>query len=629
MLKSPRSSPPAPRICPVAIDPPASVRAINPGETRPLILSGIANAVAVGHNGGPIHDAGTARATAGCGTGEVPPRCAHSPIAPLGLAPPNPPGRPVPPAPGSDWGRLNCANGIIPGLTKQRRDFDPDPRSSGHGSKPSTPTPAALPVCPVSIDLPTNPLAVNLGGESRSLTLSGIANVVAAGGGGVLIRGGDGLTCLSLGDGNDCTLLGGALNTIVLGNGNDTVDAGTAQATVCFGTRGVQLSYDDSLVATLGLAVPDPLGQPVSPAQWSNWGWFDCGTGNIGLFDGWNDSPGSGDDNTGTFDGDGNAAGHDGNGNIGVLNGDLNGNRNTARSSGTGDGNGNIGALNGVFDGNLNIGADDGTGDGDGNTGVLNGSLDGNLNTGVNDGNDNGNANLGDDNGSRNGNGTPPATQVAGATDGITLTGGLDTVVVGNGNDVIRATAGLSTVRAGNGADEITLGGSYDVVSAGNGGDCVRGTVNHAAVQLGNGGNQVMLSGSGCNVIETGAGDDVIRLSGTDNWVDAGAAPSMNIIYGGAGDDTFVTTLPGQGYDRIYNFTLDNGDQLELSKALCAAGWNGRIADLGCSLQATTDAGNTWITVAGACAGAPVAELMGVQASLQQLLAHHSLVLQG
>jgi hypothetical protein len=119
-------------------------------------------------------------------------------------------------------------------------------------------------------------------------------------------------------------------------------------------------------------------------------------------------------------------------------------------------------------------------------------------------------------------------------------------------------------------------------------------------------------------------------LGGSHNWIDAGGAATMNIIYGGSGEDTFVTTLPGQGYDQIYNFTLNNGDQLELSKALCAAGWAGDPADLGCYLHADVEGANTWIAVAGVCGVAmPVAELMGVQATLPQLLAHDSLVLQG
>lgn len=498
-------------------------------------------------------------------------------------------------------------------------------------SSTTTPNPPLLPTFDIGINPPTNPLAVNIGNASRTFMLSGIANTIAAGDGAVLVNGGTGLTSLHLGNGNDSAQLGGALNTIVLGNGNDTIDAGTAQATVSFGASDVQILYDDSLIATLGLSLPIPLATPVSPAQWSNWGWFDCGLNNIGDFNGLNNAcASSGNGNIGLFNGNGNGSTQNGNGNIGVLNGNLNGVGNSDPSSGGNNGNGNVGVLNGSGDGDLNTGTKDGTHNGNGNLGLLNGIADGNLNKGNADGRNNGNNNLGGENGVQNGNGAPLAAQPPGPTKTLTLQGGLDTVVAGNGNDTITATAGLSTVKVGNGTDKILLGGSYDVAVAGNGGDSVTGTVDHAAVKLGSGANQVTLTGSGSNVVQTGAGNDVIQLSGTDNWINAGGASCMNIIRGSGGGDTFVSTLAGQGYDQIFNFTLNNGDQLDVSQALCQAGWDGEMSDLHCYLQACAQGGNTWITVASACGtGAPVAELMGVQTTLGQLLAHNSLVLKG
>jgi len=149
------------------------------------------------------------------------------------------------------------------------------------------------------------------------------------------------------------------------------------------------------------------------------------------------------------------------------------------------------------------------------------------------------------------------------------LVGGFDTIVVGNGSDSITALAGISTIVAGNGNDQILIGGSYNTIVAGNGADHVVGlNVDHTTIVLGNGGCTVNLTGQGCNVVQTGSGNDVISLSGTDNWVDAGAASTFNTIFGGAGKDTFVLALSGT--DKIFNFDLRNGDH-SICKMYCRA----------------------------------------------------------
>ena len=254
--------------------------------------------------------------------------------------------------------------------------------------------------------------------------------------------------------------------------------------------------------------------------------------------------------------------------------------------------------LNGNADGNGNVGAHSGRGNGNGNLGAVNGNFDGNGNVGYLNGNSDG-----------NGAGLAPTPSMA-PRGGLVLTGALDTVVVGGGNDTIRVAGGLSTIVAGNGNDNISIGGSYDTVVAGGGGDTVVGYVDHAAVRLGDGDNHVTLNGAGGDVVQTGAGDDVIRLSGWGNLVDAGASRHHDDIYGGRGRDTFLAPAAGHCFDRIYDFSASADDVLDLRGALAAAGWHGGPNGIAAELHVASSGSNTWVGI-GAGSGVMVAELMG------------------
>lgn len=445
----------------------------------------------------------------------------------------------------------------------------------------------------------------NVGGASASLDLHGIGNVIVgdtSAAADVSIHGGDGLSTVVLGNGNDHVTLQGAFNTIVLGDGNDVVNAGTGTASAVFHDGEVQITYGSYLSATFASPL-DLNGIHSSSGNHFNIGFFNSGTGNIGAFNGL-----------------GNSSASDGNYNIGVFNGDGNG--------GTENGNDNIGAFNGNFNGLGNSSRSDGNDNGNGNVGVLNGNYNGNLNAGHDAGNGNGNGNLGVDSGNLNGNGVTPTALHGDIGSNAHLVGGFDTIVVGNGNDSITALAGISTIVAGNGNDQILIGGSYNTVVAGNGADHVVGlNVDHSSIMLGNGGCTVNLTGAGCNTVTTGSGNDVISLSGADNWVDAGAATTFNTIFGGAGKDTFVLAPSGSGFDKIYNFSLFDGDQLDLQNELSSTRCYGNVGDVSHFLTAEIVGGNTfleWATPSGGTA--TIAELMGTNYSLAMLEAHHSLL---
>src|SRR6201987_1353676 len=457
-------------------------------------------------------------------------------------------------------------------------------------------------------DITFNPEATfgivdNVGGASASLDLSGIGNVIVCdttSAAAVSIHGGDGLSTIVLGNGDDHVSLQGAFNTIVLGDGNDVVNAGAATGSVVIHDGEVHVTYQNYLSATFAA----PLG-----VEWlhstsgthRDIGFFNSGTGNIGAFNGLDNSNAS-----------------DGKNNIGVFNGDANGGRE--------NGNDNIGAFNGNFNGLGNASPSDGNDNGNGNIGVLNGNYNGNLNAGYDSGNGNGNGNVGADNGNLNGNGAATVALHGGTHSNLHLVGGFDTVVVGNGSDSITALAGVSTVVAGNGNDQILIGGSYNTVVAGNGADLVVGVnVDHTSIAPGTGGCTVCLTGNGFNTVTTGSGNDVVSLSGTGNWVDAGAATTFNTIFGGAGKDTFVLELSGM--DKIFNFNLFNGDKVDLQNVLSGTHWDGHAGDLNHFLTTEIVGANTLLecTTASGCI-TTVAELMDTRDTLAALEAHHSLV---
>ncbi|MEA2922173.1 MAG: hypothetical protein QOF07_2136 [Bradyrhizobium sp.] len=445
----------------------------------------------------------------------------------------------------------------------------------------------------------------NVGGASASLDLHGIGNVIVGdtnAAADVSIHGGNGLSTVVLGNGNDHVTLQGAFNTIVLGDGNDVVNAGIATASADFHNGEVHITYGNDFSATFASPL-DLNGIHSTSGNHFDIGFFNSGTGNIGAFNGL-----------------GNSSASDGNYNIGVFNGDGNG--------GTENGNYNIGAFNGNFNGLGNASRSDGNDNGNGNLGVLNGNYNGNLNTGLDSGNGNGNGNIGVDSGNLNGNGAATVALHGGMGPNAHLVGGFDTIIVGNGSDSISALAGISTIVAGNGNDQILIGGSYNTVVAGNGADHVVGVnIDHTSITLGNGGCTVNLTGGGCNTVTTGSGNDVIFLSGTGNWVDAGAADTFNMIFGGAGKDTFVLAPSGSGMDKIYNFNLSNGDQLDLKNVLSGTHWDGKVSDMSHFLMTEIVGRNTFLECVTTSGGtATVAELMDTHYSLAMLEAHNGLL---
>ena len=178
-----------------------------------------------------------------------------------------------------------------------------------------------------------------------------------------------------------------------------------------------------------------------------------------------------------------------------------------------------------------------------------------------------------------------------GGDDNIVAGGGNDLVFAGSGNDKVLAGAGNDdvfgdegndTIWGDAGNDRITAGAGNDVVDAGDGNDVIYATVGD--------GNDVYVGGLGTDTIDfqaitgpltiklgtSGAGSASSDQSGIDvldgiENVKGGsgsdvifASNAVNVMDGGAGNDTFVfSSAAAANGDRIEGFTT--GDKIDLS----------------------------------------------------------------
>jgi Ca2+-binding RTX toxin-like protein len=100
------------------------------------------------------------------------------------------------------------------------------------------------------------------------------------------------------------------------------------------------------------------------------------------------------------------------------------------------------------------------------------------------------------------------------------------------------------------------------------------------------------------------------------------AGGGMNFITGGAGNDTFYLPTAGSGLDTISNFSLTNGDVLNLTAALTASGWNFQASSLGNYLKVSEVGNNAMIGIAVGGNTTNIAELVGANLTLTKLLPH-------
>jgi hypothetical protein len=157
----------------------------------------------------------------------------------------------------------------------------------------------------------------------------------------------------------------------------------------------------------------------------------------------------------------------------------------------------------------------------------------------------------------------------ANATVAVDIAGGSrpasPTITGTAGDDNIVATLNNTVINSGAGNDSIFLSGTGDVVITGNGANTVMGFV-------------------GGNTITTGSGNDDIRIGGAGNVVNAGLGD--NVISDSGSSNTFVLPASG-GTDDFFGYVLQAGDLFDLRPLLAATTWNGGQSTLSNYLATT------------------------------------------
>lgn len=159
---------------------------------------------------------------------------------------------------------------------------------------------------------------------------------------------------------------------------------------------------------------------------------------------------------------------------------------------------------------------------------------------------------------------------------GLSVVGQTDYIYGDAGNDTLTGESGPNHLWGGEGDDVITGGSGFDYGHGNQGNDTLRGGDGDdwvvggkdqdflygdagADMILGNLGADTCYGGDGRDVVRGGQGDDVIIGEGGSDYMsgDRGA----DAVYGGAGAD-FFHTFADAGIDRVYDFSLAEGDRV-------------------------------------------------------------------
>ena len=178
---------------------------------------------------------------------------------------------------------------------------------------------------------------------------------------------------------------------------------------------------------------------------------------------------------------------------------------------------------------------------------------------------------------------------IHGGVDNDWISGGLD-------NDLIYANAGDDEIHGDAGDDEIHASSGLNTIFAGEGNDQVTGGTDADTIH-GDAGDDTIYALAGDDIIFGGDGLDYLNGMEGDDIIHSGAGYDQ--IYGGAGADTFVfdtiTDYDGSGFDRIFDFNIDDGDRLDLSELL--SGFDDTTHDLDDFLLFGANYARTYVAV--------------------------------
>ena len=138
------------------------------------------------------------------------------------------------------------------------------------------------------------------------------------------------------------------------------------------------------------------------------------------------------------------------------------------------------------------------------------------------------------------------------------LGGGVDTLLIGDGNHHIRGEAGADTITAGVGDSDVSGGGASDIITLGGGDNFVFGDDNpfdSPTASTGTEGGDMISTGDGSDEIHGQSGDDIINSGGGDDSITGD--DGNDTITAGLGSDV---VLAGDGDDTVYGSTGPAGD---------------------------------------------------------------------
>ncbi|TWX65028.1 beta strand repeat-containing protein, partial [Colwellia sp. C1TZA3] len=177
--------------------------------------------------------------------------------------------------------------------------------------------------------------------------------------------------------------------------------------------------------------------------------------------------------------------------------------------------------------------------------------------------------------------------KAGGGDDTINMTGASGTVDAGAGNDIISGAAGNFIVDAGEGNNKITVAAGVSTISSGSGNDQISTGAGTFTINAGDGNNVIstgataaattstittgsgsdsITTGAGVNIVNAGDGDDTITTSTGNDTIIGGSG--NDILIGGTGADTFIWQDGDVGVDHIKDFSVAEGDKLDLSGIL-------------------------------------------------------------
>ncbi len=226
----------------------------------------------------------------------------------------------------------------------------------------------------------------------------------------------------------------------------------------------------------------------------------------------------------------------------------------------------------------------------------------------------------------------------------VTVNGWGNVITAGDGDHIIAAGYGNEKVTVGIGNNHIDIGGYSNTITTKDGDNIINSGLGNSTVTTGSGSNTInaqgynnsittgagtsfINAGLGNSFVNTGAGDDTVFFDGYSNVLIGGLG--HDVISGGQGNIYQVNGVGHNGRMDILDFSLNNGDVLDVSDILQKSDWNGSENSLGSYLKVSEVGGNTVVEIdlSGQHSNfLTVATLFNAGASsLGDLQAHHSI----